>query len=352
MIVSVTGSSGFIGKWLVKRLIEEGHEVREWDRHIDRDIKDWELEGADFVVHLAAMADVRASMLEPELWYANNVTTTTRIQRVCNKNKIPLVYASSSCIHAWWKSPYGTTKKINEETALPKQVGLRFTTVYGEGARDSMFIGKLLRNEIKYATNHIRDFIHVSDVVEGIMLFIDKGIEGRLPAYNMGTGTGNKVFEVAQAFGWTGEITDGDDCEALDNTADNSELLKLGWKPKVDVIEYVKFQNLGKATHAETTTEHNQFDATGPEAVLLAQPDHRRNPNDEHETLSVKEVKGGEEWQGKLVREDPNAEWNEVKFKHRNRDSSEPETLHEFLSKSGVVRNPAPLGRLGIRDKK
>ena len=303
MIISVTGSSGFIGKWLVKRLIEEGHEVREWDRHIDRDIKDWELEGADFVVHLAAMADVRASMLEPELWYANNVTTTTRIQRVCNKNKIPLVYASSSCVHAWWKSPYGTTKKINEETALPKQVGLRFTTVYGEGARDSMFIGKLLRKEIKYATNHTRDFIHVSDVVEGIMLFIDKGIEGRLPAYNMGTGTGNKVFEVAHAFGWLGEITDGDDCEALDNTADNSELLKLGWKPKVDVIEYVKFQNLGKATHAKTTTDRNQFDATGPEGVLLAQPDHRRNPNDEHETLSAEDLGGA--WKGDLVKNNP-----------------------------------------------
>ena len=262
MIVSVTGSSGFIGKWLVKRLIQDGHEVREWDRHIDREIADWELEGADFVVHLAAMADVRASMLEPELWYKNNVTTTTRIQRICNKNKIPLVYASSSCVHAWWKSPYGTTKKINEETAFPGQVGLRFTTVYGEGARDSMFIGKLLRNEIKYATNHTRDFIHVSDVVEGIMLFINGGLKSwsskvLLPAYNMGTGKGNKVFEVAHAFGWLGEITDGDDCEALDNTADNSELLKLGWKPDVDVIEYVKFMKLGKAGYGELNVYNN-----------------------------------------------------------------------------------------------
>ena len=251
MIVSVTGSSGFIGKWLVKRLIKDGHEVREWDRHNDREIANFELEGADFVVHLAAMADVRASMLEPELWYENNVTTTTRIQRICNENKIPLVYASSSCIHAWWKSPYGTTKKINEETAFPGQVGLRFTTVYGEGARDSMFIGKLLRNEIKYATNHIRDFIHVSDVVDGIMLFINEGTEDRLPAYNMGTGKGNKVFEVAQAFGWLGEITDGDDCEALDNTADNSDMREMGWEPKVDVIDYVKFQ----ASHVNVNGE-------------------------------------------------------------------------------------------------
>jgi len=302
MIVSVTGSSGFIGKWLVKRLIQDGHEVREWDRHIGRDIKDWELEGADFVVHLAAMADVRASMLEPELWYSNNVTTTTRIQRLCKDAQVPLVYASSSCVHAWWKSPYGTTKKINEETALPGQVGLRFTTVYGEGARDSMFIGKLLRDQIRYATNHTRDFIHVSDVVDGIMLFINEGTKDRLPAYNMGTGKGNKVFEVAQAFGWVGEITDGDDCEALDNTADNSELLKLGWKPKIDVIDYVKFQKVGKKQDARSISERNQFDATGPEAVLLAQPDQERNIRHLDETLSAEEVGG---WKGDLVKNNP-----------------------------------------------
>jgi len=299
MIVSVTGSSGFIGRRLVKRLLQEGHEVREWDRHIQRDIACWRLQDADFVVHLAAMADVRASMLEPELWYANNVTTTTRIQRICNENKVPLVYASSSCVHAWWKSPYGTTKKINEETAFPGQVGLRFTTVYGEGARESMFIGKLLRGEIKYATRHVRDFIHVSDVVNGIMLFVNGGTEDRLPAYNMGTGKGNKVYEVAQKYGWLGEINDGDDCEALNNTADNSELLKLGWEPKIDVMEYVTFQKLGKPTKSKTETERNQFDATGPEGVLLAQPDETRNPMDEGETLSIEEVGGS--WKGNLV---------------------------------------------------
>ena len=69
------------------------------------------------------------------------------------------------------------------------------------------------------------------------------------------------------------------------------------------MIEYVKFQNLGKATHAKTTTDRNQFDATGPEGVLLAQPDHRRNPNDEHETLSAEDLGGA--WKGDLVKNNP-----------------------------------------------
>ena len=79
------------------------------------------------------------------------------------------MYASSSCIHNWWLSPYGTSKKVNEETAFDKQVGLRFTTVYGDGARESMLIGKLLDGSIGYLTRHVRDFIHVDDVVEAHM---------------------------------------------------------------------------------------------------------------------------------------------------------------------------------------
>ena len=86
---------------------------------------------------------------------------------MCKAINIPLFYASSSCIHNWWLSPYGTSKKVNEETAQEGQVGLRFTTVYGEGARESMLIGKLIRGEVKYLTTHIRDFIHVMDLAEG-----------------------------------------------------------------------------------------------------------------------------------------------------------------------------------------
>ena len=80
----------------------------------------------------------------------NNVENTTRIQKICHYNNIPLLYASSSCIHNWWLSPYGTSKKVNEETAFNNQVGLRFTTVYGDGARESMLIGKLLDGSIAF----------------------------------------------------------------------------------------------------------------------------------------------------------------------------------------------------------
>ena len=150
------------------------------------------------------------------------------------------MYASSSCIHNWWLSPYGISKKVNEETAFDKQVGLRFTTVYGDGARESMLIGKLLDGSISYLTRHIRDFIHVDDVVDAIILLMSEDIRTLKPAYDIGTGIGNIVEDLGVLAGWEGiEVTDGDPCEAQDNTADITELEKLGWKPTIDVEEYL-----------------------------------------------------------------------------------------------------------------
>jgi len=242
MKVAITGSRGFIGSHLKTRLENDGHEVIEWDLRQEppQCIKDFDPQDCNYVVHLAAYADVRRSLQEPDLYWKNNVENTTRIQKICHYNNIPLLYASSSCIHNWWLSPYGTSKKVNEETAFDKQVGLRFTTVYGEGARDTMLIGKLIDGSIGYLTRHVRDFVHVSDVVDAIVLLMSKDIGMLKPAYDIGTGVGNVVVDLGILAGWEGiEIRDGDPCEAQDNTADITEMKALGWQPKVKVDEYL-----------------------------------------------------------------------------------------------------------------
>ena len=239
---AITGSRGFIGGHLKTRLENDSHEIIEWDLRLDpsKCVKDFNTGGADYVIHLAAYADVRASLEEPQKYWVNNVENTTNIQKICGYNHIPLLYASSSCIHNWWLSPYGISKKVNEETAMPNQVGLRFTTVYGEGARDTMLIGRLINGTVKYLTRHIRDFVHVSDVVEAIVLLMMSDIRLLKPAYDIGTGVGNSVEELGHLAGWEGiEVTDGDACEAQDNTADITDMRKLGWEPKVIVDEYI-----------------------------------------------------------------------------------------------------------------
>ena len=242
MKVAITGSRGFIGSHLKTRLENDGHEVIEWDLRQEppQCIKDFDPQDCNYVVHLAAYADVRRSLQEPDLYWKNNVENTTRIQKICHYNNIPLLYASSSCIHNWWLSPYGTSKKVNEETAFDKQVGLRFTTVYGDGARDTMLIGKLIDGSIGYVTRHVRDFVHVSDVVDAIVLLMSKDIGMLKPAYDIGTGIGNVVMDLGILAGWEGiEVRDGDPCEAQDNTADITEMKALGWQPKVKVDEYL-----------------------------------------------------------------------------------------------------------------
>ena len=242
MKIAITGSRGFIGSHLKTRLEKDGHEIVEWDlkQEPSRCIKDFDPSDINYCIHLAAYADVRASLKDPQKYWKNNVENTTRIQNICHHNNIPLLYASSSCIHNWWLSPYGISKKVNEETAFDGQTALRFTTVYGDGARESMLIGKLLNGSIPYLTRHTRDFIHVDDVISAIKTIMDTPVEKRKRAYDIGTGKGVVVNELGALAGWEGiEVTDGDPCEAQNNTADNSELKILGWKPTIDIEEYI-----------------------------------------------------------------------------------------------------------------
>jgi len=240
MKVAVTGSRGLIGNHVRLRLLEEGHEVTEWDTKSGKNISDFTLDGEDYVIHLAAYADVRASIENPQKYWDNNVENTTAIQKTCYYNHVPLLYASSSCIHNWSLSPYGISKKVNEETAFPNQVGLRFTTVYGEGARESMLIGRLLKHEVSYLTNHVRDFIHVNDVVDVIMLMMSKDINSLAPAYDIGTGNGVVVSELGEIVGLDVPTQEGYECEAQNNTADITPLKELGWNPTIDVKKYLQ----------------------------------------------------------------------------------------------------------------
>ena len=241
MRIILTGSRGFIGTYLKDRLIEDGHDIIEWDTKIGKDIKDFKLElNTDYVIHLAALAGVRVSIEQPELYWTNNVEYTKNIQHICFHNHVPLLYASSSCIHNWWLSPYGTSKKVNEVTAYPNQVGLRFTTTYGDNARDSMLIPKLINGKVEKLTNHIRDFIHVNDVVDAIVLLMSKDIRLLKPVYDIGIGKGILVNELAKLAGYNNlPVTDGDPCEAKDNTSNNSDLKELGWNPKYNVEDFL-----------------------------------------------------------------------------------------------------------------
>ena len=239
MKILVTGSSGFIGGHLVKRLESENHIVFGCDRKDGLDAFSLELDtirSCDMVIHLAADANVRESIKNPNQYYYNNIVLTKIIQKYCHIADVPLVYASSSCVHNWHLSPYGTSKMTNEMTAFGGQVGLRFTTVYGDGARETMLFEKIKSKTLKHVTNHIRDFVHVDDVVDAIMIFVNTGTEDKLPTYEVGTGVGVRVDELVNtALGMNMPVVEGLACEADNNTCLPIELKKLGWNPNSQI---------------------------------------------------------------------------------------------------------------------
>jgi UDP-glucuronate 4-epimerase len=149
----------------------------------------------NYVIHLAAQAGVRYSILHPEQYIKSNIKAFSNILQCCNFFRIKhLLYASTSSVYgANKKIPfeekdvadhpiqlYAATKRSNELMAhsfshlfnLPT-TGLRFFTVYGPWGRPDMALFKFTKNilknkyiEVYNYGDHVRDFTYIDDVVK------------------------------------------------------------------------------------------------------------------------------------------------------------------------------------------
>jgi UDP-glucuronate 4-epimerase len=156
----------------------------------------FESEKIDFVIHLAAQAGVRYSLINPESYIQSNIVGFLNILEGCKQEKIKhLVYASSSSVYGLnTKAPFSTsdnvdhpvslyaaTKKANELMAhtysylynVPT-TGLRFFTVYGPWGRPDMALFKFTKAilngdpiDVYNNGNMIRDFTYIDDIIEG-----------------------------------------------------------------------------------------------------------------------------------------------------------------------------------------
>lgn len=234
MKVLVTGNAGFIGFHTARRLLERGDFVVGLDSvndYYDPLLKEARLErlrataaktgsGYEFlranladaavvtdcfgrydfdrVIHLAAQAGVRYSLVNPQAYVESNLVGFTNILEACRHSRTPhLTYASTSSVyganttmpfseHAGVNHPlqfYAATKRANELMAhsyshlfgLPT-TGLRFFTVYGPWGRPDMALFLFTKNilagepiDVFNHGNHTRDFTFVADIVEGVI---------------------------------------------------------------------------------------------------------------------------------------------------------------------------------------
>ena len=233
MKVLVTGAAGFIGSHTAQRFLARGDEVVGLDnlndyydvslkqarlerlkrerlfRFVRLDVCDQAQMAALFarekfqrVVHLAAQAGVRHSLVDPHSYINSNVIGTLNVLEGCRHTAVEhLVYASSSSVYgASTRMPfsehepashplslYAASKRSTELMAhsyaalfqLPV-TGLRFFTVYGPWGRPDMalflFARAILAGEPIEVFNygqHRRDFTYVDDIVEGVVRLTD-----------------------------------------------------------------------------------------------------------------------------------------------------------------------------------
>lgn len=225
MKVLVTGSSGFIGKHLVRRLLDQGHEVIGVDIqpitlrevHPNFSLNLWDIRNhhamariflankPTHVVHLAAVSNVMETQKDPQHTLDVNVMGFQNvIDRALAAGVSDFVYASSAAVYGDRVSPvqehdtprpislYGATKAANELVAHTysathnlRTVGLRFFNVYGPGSRtDNMFFHfaeAVRKNEPIKLYNEgasVRSFVYVEDVVTAIMAALERPASG------------------------------------------------------------------------------------------------------------------------------------------------------------------------------
>ena len=235
MNILVTGSEGFVGKNLCKKL-KRKHKIIKLDRNLGHDLLTCDLNyDVDLVIHLAGSSGVRDSLINEREYIENNVMVSKRLFKHFKKTKI--IYASSSTAKEPDLNPYAWSKRQIEKIAPKDSIGLRFTTIYGPHARENMLIPKLINKEVIYINkNHSRDFIHVDDLCSAIVMLIDKNEYGVI---DIGTGISNKLTDIMEYCKMTYQGMIGSEIERKDNKADISNLTKYGWSPKINLYEYL-----------------------------------------------------------------------------------------------------------------
>ena len=279
----VTGGAGFVGTNLIKRLINDGHQVVSIDNY-STGFKDNHQEGCnyvdgdicnswgtlepfgkfDIIFHLAALARIQPSISSPKETIENNFNGTLKVLEFARQHQTSLIYAgSSSKHHGLYGSPYAWSKYGGEELCklysevydLPTSI-CRFYNVYGPNHirtgdyatvigifEDQFFNNKPLT--IVGDGEQRRDFTHIDDIVEGLIK-VFRGMHGEIDMrfageiFELGTGRNYSINEVADMFGGEKKYLPDRPGEYDVTLCDYSKAeLTLGYKPKGSLKKYI-----------------------------------------------------------------------------------------------------------------
>ncbi len=192
--VLVVGGSGFLGSHVADELTEKGYEITIFDqkkstwindnqKFIESDLLDREhviksLEGFNFVIHFAGIADIEESKEKPLETIETNIIGTANLLEGCRKNKIEkFIFASSVYVFSKYGSFYGKSKQACELLIEEYQnefnldyIHVRYGSLYGPRAQEwnglKKYISEIIKNkQIDFSGNgeEKREYIHVKD---------------------------------------------------------------------------------------------------------------------------------------------------------------------------------------------
>lgn len=342
--VVVTGGAGFIGSHLVERLLADGHIVRVVDDlstgKIENlaavkdhpklsfhrvDVADLQnthtvFENAEWVFHLAALADIVPSIQKPLAYHRANVEGTVAVLEAARAAHVRrfIYVASSSCygISEEFPTPeteriapmypYALTKYVGERYVLHwskvygvPAVSLRLFNVYGPRSRTTgtygavfgVFLAQKLAGKpftVVGDGTQTRDFTFVTDVVDALAKAAESELDGEV--LNVGSGNSYSVNHLVSLLGGDVVFIPKRPGEPECTFADTSKISRLlGWRPGMSFEEGVHIMSerieewqdapvWDEASVAEATREW--FEYLGDSDKHIEMADNPEKPRD------------------------------------------------------------------------
>ena len=291
----ITGGAGFIGSHLAEQLVKSKYKVIILDnltvgnkKNLKNIIKKVQFKKIDIcnfnklksvfkkgdvVFHLAALADIVPSIVNPDKYFQTNVIGTYNVLKAAKEKKISrLIYTASSSCYGIAKKiptpenssikpmyPYALTKKLGEDLVMHWSKlyklninSVRLFNVYGPRVRTSgsygavfgVFMAQLVNNKpltLVGTGNQKRDFTYVSDVVDIIIkLSKRKDLSGQI--FNIGSGKSISVNKIIKLLGTNNIVKipkrPGEPDITFANIKKITKIMK--WKPKVSIENGIK----------------------------------------------------------------------------------------------------------------
>lgn len=291
--ILVTGAAGFIGAAIAKKLIDDGNDVWTIDNLSTGFIENIpekchfvqgntfddsilsgvlnEMKEIDAIIHIAGQSSGEISFDDPEYDLNSNVTSTIKLLELAKKvNCKKFIYASSMSVYgdvedkpidencSTFPKTYYAVGKLASENYMRiysgygiKCTALRFYNVYGPGQNMdnlrqgmvSIYLAQALENGnvlVKGSKDRFRDFVYIDDVVDAVIMSMNKETPSLFNIFNVCTGVRTTVEQVLSTINKsldddiTIEYTDGTPGDQFGIYGNHDRITSLlGWRPKM-----------------------------------------------------------------------------------------------------------------------